>query len=176
MNLEDAVTLTTQIVDFSNSLQGEQFLSYLGDKFGLELNPNYHVHVNSITDICPDCSNCHAGSCEVGCLIEPDFRICYTVMGLSLLGDRLVVHEMAHLWFSQVYDTGMMTKNDYMNTSEKFALFVEKNYTKDIVSQVKDVTVSMKTISITTPVVAGISVLAVASILGFSIWHHHNQK
>lgn len=175
MNLSDAVYTTQKIVDFSNSSQGFDFFVMLGEKFGLVVNSNYHVYVNSITDVCPDCSNCHFGSCEVGCLIEPDFKICYTGIGLSLLGNRLIVHEMAHLWFSQVYETSQMSRSSYMDQSERFAQFVEKNYTNDIISEVQNITpiISKKTTSIVIPVAIGIGILSATAITAYVIFRKH---
>lgn len=134
LEFDDAVVLSNLLTNFVNSTDGRRVMQFLADRFELKLKPNYQIQLGEIRKDCPDCMGCHQGVCILGCLKLPQNEMCFWEKALKrIIGTRLVVHENAHLWFIQGFEIQFMDKNQFYEEGEKFAQYVENNFTKSLV-------------------------------------------
>ena len=135
LDFNQAVDLSELLLDYFNSSQGRPTVIMLGNEFGLTIKENYKLNVSKYEKNCPDCMDCtEKDGCILGCFKTPADHVCYWDKALEkILGIRLVTHEMAHVLFEFAYDTGNMSKDEMFKTSEKFAQYVENNFTSSLV-------------------------------------------
>lgn len=132
LTFDDAVVITKQLIDYYNSPDSDDVILYMADKFDLKVKPDFTVKVTSIDRNCPECSGCHGGNCILGCYEthsrDDPGKLCYWDQALEKeLGTKLIVHEMGHVIYDQVYDSGLPEDQDY-DQSEKFAMYMENNF------------------------------------------------
>lgn len=135
LDFNQAVDLSELLLNYFNSPQGRPTVVMLGDEFRLKTKENFRLVVTKYEKNCPDCMGCTAkDGCILGCFKTPSDHVCYWDQALEkILGTKLVTHEMAHVLFEFAYDVGQMSKEKIFETSEKFAQFVEKNFTTNLV-------------------------------------------
>lgn len=132
LSFDDAVKITRQLIDYYNSPASDDVLLFMADKFHLQIKPDFTVHVNSIHKNCPECSGCKCGECILGCY-ETHTRdkpgvLCYWDEALEYqLGTRLIVHELGHVIYDQVFDSGLPEAQDF-DQSEQFAMYMENHF------------------------------------------------
>lgn len=130
LTFDDAVSMTNQLISFLNDGLIDTELEALAKKFKIRLKENRTFHVDEINRNCPECSGCHAGGCILGCFKHSSSSsvLCYWDKALdSIIGSKLVVHEMFHLIFEQGYDNDL-PEDEAFELSEKFAMFGEENF------------------------------------------------
>lgn len=133
LDFDQAVDLSERLVDFSNSPQGLETFKTISQQTGLKVKDTYKVYVNKYERNCSDCSSCSDKGCVLGCLKTPSFHVCYWDKALEeIIGTKLVMHEIGHLWFDQVFDTKGMDQDQFFDESEKFAQYVENNFTDNL--------------------------------------------
>lgn len=133
LDFDQAVDLSERLVNFSNSPQGLETFRIISRQTGLKVKDSYKVHVNKYERNCTDCASCSDKGCVLGCLKTPSFHMCYWDQALEkIIGTKLVMHEIGHLWFDQVFDTKDMDKNQFFDESEKFAQYIENTFTDNL--------------------------------------------
>lgn len=148
LDFNQAVDLSELLLNYFNSPQGRPTVVMLGNEFDLTTKENFRLNVTKYEKNCPDCMGCTAkDGCILGCFKTPGDHVCYWDKALEkILGTKLVTHEMAHVLFEFAYDTGQMSKNQMFETSEKFAQYLEKNFTSNLVfcDQCKEFEIELK--------------------------------
>ena len=131
LNFDDAVSLTDQLLNMLNSGKYNNVLDHLGKVFNLERRQNFRLHYDRINKNCPECSGCHNGGCILGCLKhgpgEPTVFCFWDDALESILGTKLVLHEVGHLIKEQGFHSRLSGQEDY-DQSEKFAQYVEDHF------------------------------------------------
>jgi len=135
LDFNQAVDLSELLLDYFNSPQGRPTVVMLGNEFGLTTKENFMLSVSKYEKNCPDCMGCTKEDvCVLGCFKTPSDSVCYWDKALEkILGTKLVAHEMAHVLFEFAYEIGEMSKEKMFETSEKFAQYVENNFTSNLV-------------------------------------------
>jgi len=135
VNFEDAVLLTNQLLDFYNSGRARDIFQDLGDRFNIIPIENPVFHIDQINKNCPECSGCHSNGCILGCFKHGFGQasvLCYWDKALdSILGSKLIIHEVAHVIFEQGFTTNLNSKEAF-DLSEEFAMYVENHFNIDM--------------------------------------------
>lgn len=171
LSYNDAVVITKQLIDYYNSPDSDQVLLFMADRFNLRIKPDFTVHVNSIHKNCPECSGCKCGECILGCY-ETHVRgqpgdLCYWDQALEYkLGTKLIVHEMAHVIYDQVYENSLSEK-DAFDQSEQFAMYMENHFDVNMqyMAHTSAISISPRLQSITDAIIIGVAISAASLVI-----------
>lgn len=128
LTYEDAVVITHKLIAYLNSPDSDGIIEQMGTVFNLQFRQGFNLHVGSIQRNCPECSGCHKNLCTLGCYIDGEDRVCYWDKALdSILGTRLIVHEIGHLVYRQAFVSNLPPEQDFQQ-SEQFAQYFESHF------------------------------------------------
>jgi hypothetical protein len=168
LSYNDAVVITHKLVAYLNNPDSDGIIEQMGTVFNLKYRNGFYLHVSSIQRNCPECTGCHKNMCTLGCYIDGEDKVCYWDKALdSILGTKLIVHEIGHLVYRQAFISDLPPEQDFQQ-SEQFAQYFETHF--DINPQFLPQNDNYSIHSETIPVISLGKAVVVVVAIGFGMW------